>query len=348
MLYEHLAGWQNGAFMITISVCLIVRNEEAVLARCLDSLKIIADEIIVVDTGSTDNTKKVAKQYTEKVFDFTWIDDFAAARNFSFSKASKDYIYSADADEIIDEPNRERFLSLKQFLLPEIEIVQMYYTNQLQHNTTYNYDKELRPKLYKRLREFVWIDPLHESVRQEPVIYNSEVEIIHMPAENHAKRDFMTFQRAISQQGNLSVKLRGMYARELFVAGEDADFLDAEEFFLFLSEQSGCSEEELKTAHCILARAARLRKDTDAFFKSVLKLFALGEPPSEICHELGLYYMVKEDLEEAILWFYNAAYETKPDLNLKYQGEFPLTMIAECYRKLGREEDAKAYEDIIS
>jgi glycerol-3-phosphate acyltransferase PlsX len=60
------------------------------------------DEIIIVDTGSTDNTKEIASKYTDKIYDFEWTYDFAAARNYAFSKATKDYIYTADADEVID------------------------------------------------------------------------------------------------------------------------------------------------------------------------------------------------------------------------------------------------------
>lgn len=153
--------------MITISLCMIVKNEERVLARCLDSIKELMDEIIIVDTGSSDRTKEIAKKYTDKVYDFFWQDDFSSARNFSFSKANMEYIYVADADEVMDEENRERFRQLKEVLLPEIDIVQMYYCNQLQYNTTYNFDKEYRPKLYKRIREFRWYDPIHESVRLE-------------------------------------------------------------------------------------------------------------------------------------------------------------------------------------
>lgn len=87
--------------MVSISLCMIVKNEEAILERCLDSLEGLMDEIIIVDTGSTDNTKQVALKYTDKVYDFSWCDDFAAARNFSFSKATKEYIYAPDADEEI-------------------------------------------------------------------------------------------------------------------------------------------------------------------------------------------------------------------------------------------------------
>ena len=111
---------------MTISVCMIVKNEELNLSGCLDCLTSIADEIIIVDTGSTDRTKEIALQYTNKVYDFEWIDDFSAARNFAFSKASMDYIYSADADERLNKENQAKFFQLKEILLPEIEIVQMY------------------------------------------------------------------------------------------------------------------------------------------------------------------------------------------------------------------------------
>ena len=118
--------------MITISLCMIVKNEEEVLERCLNSLKGLMDEIIIVDTGSTDSTKEIAARYTDKIYDFSWCDDFAAARNFSFSKATQEYIYAPDADEVLDDTNRRRFMMLKAALLPEIEIVQMKYINPTQ------------------------------------------------------------------------------------------------------------------------------------------------------------------------------------------------------------------------
>ena len=68
---------------ITISACMIVKNEEEVLARCLDCVKQFADEIIIVDTGSTDRTKEIAQNYTSHVYDFPGLMISAAARNFS-------------------------------------------------------------------------------------------------------------------------------------------------------------------------------------------------------------------------------------------------------------------------
>ena len=77
--------------MATISLCMILKNEEKVLARCLDSISELVDEIIIVDTGSIDHTKEIASNYTSHIYSFPWCDDFSAARNYAFSKASMDY-----------------------------------------------------------------------------------------------------------------------------------------------------------------------------------------------------------------------------------------------------------------
>ena len=76
--------------MTTVSLCMIVRNEEKVLARCLDSVRGIADEICITDTGSTDKTREIARKYGT-VQAFPWCDDFSAARNFSCAQARMDY-----------------------------------------------------------------------------------------------------------------------------------------------------------------------------------------------------------------------------------------------------------------
>lgn len=331
--------------MITISCCLIVKNEERVLARCLDCIRRIADEIIVVDTGSSDKTIDIAKRYTSKIYEFPWVDDFSKARNFSFSKATMEYIYVADADEVIQEEEIKRFLALKETLSNEVEIVQMYYANQLEFNTTYNFDKEYRPKLYKRLREFVWVDPLHESVRLEPMIYDSDIVITHKPLSGHAKRDFDIFRRAIQRGDVLSHKLIGMYARELWIAGEDQDFMDAYPYFLKLLEES-FHEDLYRQCQCVVARAARIAGDSEVFFQVSLKNVALDHTSAEVCFELGEYYLSKENLKEASIWFYNAAFETVADLNLRYHGDYPRQKLSECYERLNNTEEAKAYQQL--
>ena len=331
--------------MPTITACLIVKNEESTLERCLSSLINIVDEIIIIDTGSIDNTLQIAKTYTDKIYNFTWSHDFAAARNYSFSKATMDYIYVADADEVIDKENQKKFLELKQALLPEVEIVQMKYANQLQYNTTYNYDVEYRPKLYKRLRCFNWVDPVHESVALEPMVYDSDIEILHLPESSHAPRDFGIYQKVIKSGDILSKKLQSMYARELFIAGAAEDFLEAEEYFEQLSEESITSG-ELKKIQCVLARCGRLNKNMSQLFKHSLKNVAGEKPSAEVCYEVGEYFYELEDYKEATIWFYNAAYETESELNIHYSGDYSLKRLSECYEQLGNKEQAEIYLEL--
>lgn len=318
--------------MITISLCMIVKNEEKNLERCLKSYAPLMDEIIVVDTGSTDKTKEIASRFTDKIYDFKWVDDFSAARNFSFEKATCDYIFSADADEVLDEENREQFAILKQVLNEEIEIVQMYYGNQFQNGTIYNYDCELRPKLFKRLRNFTWIESIHETVRTLPVVFDSDIVITHMPEESHTKRDLAAFERMVKRGDRISARLHNIYAKELFVSGDEADFEKAIPFFedSFLDETR--ADDEKLEAVCVLAKAYRILKRDAKFLKYVFSEIGIC---AEICYEIGQYFYDNGEYQDAMHWF-TVATNTQPLLNLKYGEEFPKQGIENCRVKLGK------------
>ncbi len=98
--------------MPTLSLCMIVKNEEAFLEQCLLSVQGLVDEIVIVDTGSTDRTKEIALKYTAKVYDFQWCDDFAAARNESLKYATGDWILVLDADESLAKMDLNNIQSL--------------------------------------------------------------------------------------------------------------------------------------------------------------------------------------------------------------------------------------------
>jgi glycosyltransferase involved in cell wall biosynthesis len=323
---------------------MIVKNEEQILGRCLKSLQGIVDEMIVVDTGSTDRTKEVAMECGAKVYDFEWTGDFSEARNYSFSLAKCDYIYTADADEELDEDNRQRFLKLKEDIEElDIDIVQMYYANQLAYRTVYNFDRELRPKLFRRVRTFRWEDPIHEQVALDPVICNSDIEIIHRPRENHAQRDLAAFRKAVNEGRSISKRLHSMYVRELFMAGNDEDFRLAKPFFEITVNDTNRSLDEVKEASCVLAHVAVIDNDAEALLKYTLK-DVVTDMSSEMCYELGDFYYKKNDLDEAIVWYYNAAYECQSIIDIKKSLELPRLALAKCYRDMGNEEQARDYE----
>lgn len=328
--------------MITISLCMIVKNEEKILDRCLRTVADLVDEIVIVDTGSTDKTKEIVARYTDRIYDFQWIDDFSAARNFAFSKATMDYIYTADADEVLDEENRQRFRLLKENLLPEIEIVQMKYGNQLQFGTVYNFDEEYRPKLFKRKRDFVWEAPIHETVRLMPIVYDSDIVVTHLPESSHAKRDLQTFYKHCTKGYQLPKRLHDLYARELFLVGDAEDLAQAKDIFEASAMDVERDSEEVVQACCVVARAARLQKDTVTFFKYATKVLAMEEN-SEICCELGHFYEEMADYNEAVIWYYNAVYETQPIMKLACGGSEGLEGLIRCYKALCCEEQVKLY-----
>ena len=330
--------------MATISVCMIVKNEEKVLARCLDSLSGLWEELIIVDTGSTDRTKQIAKKYTDKVYDFTWTGNFSDARNYSFSKAGCDYIYSADADEVLDEENRERFLRLKEALSAdsEIEIVQMYYGNQLSQNSIYNFDKEYRPKLYKRLRKFMWQEPIHEAVRLDPVVYDSDIVIWHKPHGQHGARDLAYFEKMLENSEKLSIRIQDIYLRELYFVGEMHNLKKGHEYLVEISENESPESDVFQKAIAILCKEARMNGKASDFLKYSLKGVA-SQGSSELCMELGHYFYEREEWAEAAIWYYNAAYETPCQMSLKAATTEPLMQLVSCYEKLNIPEMAEEY-----
>ena len=89
--------------MIHLSLAMIVRNEENHLRGCLDSIREVVDEIVIVDTGSTDSTIEIAQEYNATIYSFEWINDFSAARNYALSKCTGEWILTLDADERLDE-----------------------------------------------------------------------------------------------------------------------------------------------------------------------------------------------------------------------------------------------------
>lgn len=334
--------------MITISLCMIVKNEELVLERCLESLTGLMDEIIIVDTGSTDRTKEIAKRYTRQVYDYAWEDDFSKARNYALSFATCDYIYVADADEVLDEENRQKFLQVKEVLLPEIEIVQMLYSGQFESNTVYNFDEEYRPKLFKRVREFQFRNPVHETLRTEPVVYDSDIRIFHKPHGIHTERDFHIFLKQYGKDtpATIPLALLRMYAKELYISGKDEDFTRAIPVCEKVLGKETCTPEELQYVSCILARAYRAQKKEGKFFQYAMKV-VLTENCSEICMELGTYYEDREDLSEAQVWYYNAAFETEPICDIRMGKEYPLRALCRVAERSGMPELAKQYRGQI-
>lgn len=173
---------------VTISLCMIVKNEANTPARCLDSIQDLVDEIIIVDTGSTDETKAIAQRYTPKVFSFEWRDDFSAARNFSFQQATMNYILWLDADDVLLEEDREKFRRLKLTLDPSVDSVTMLY--HVSFDEEGNVTESLRRiRLVKRDKGFQWMGAVHEVLIVEGNNFNSNISVTHQKPLDRYERD---------------------------------------------------------------------------------------------------------------------------------------------------------------
>lgn len=206
--------------MATISLCLIVKNEEQNLDHCLSSIEGIPDEIIIVDTGSTDRTKEIAAKWTQHIYDFEWIDDFSAARNESFKYATKDYILWLDADDILTPEDKVKLEHLKNTLTEEVDAVSMNYEIP-QDNSRKFISNTTRLRLLKRTKGFIWKGIVHEDITTEDSYHliKSDITVTHTktgsaPDATPSRRNLDIYERHLARGYSFNVSDMLNYARE--------------------------------------------------------------------------------------------------------------------------------------
>ena len=333
--------------MITISLCMIAKNEEEVLARCLDSVKDVVDEIIIVDTGSTDGTKDIALRYTDKVFDFEWIDDFSAARNYAYEKAAMDYQMWLDADDVLPEEEAEKLKRLKETLNPNIDMVAMKYITHFDGNGV-PIHVSTRERLMKRERGFRFTDPIHEFIALSPNTYYSDIVIHHrqLPKEGRSDRNLHVYDALEAKGAEFTPRQTYYYAREL---KDHAQWAKSIYYFeRFLDSGMGWSEDNIAACHA-LSICYNALGQRDKIRQILAKSFIYDAPRAEICSELGYYYKRERDYKTALKWFRLAASLDETDSTgfiLKdYWGYIPNIEACVCAFELGDYEGARQYNE---
>lgn len=150
--------------MIPISACIITKNEAEKLEKCLAALSHYPFELIVVDTGSTDHSKETAHKYTDKVYDFAWIKDFSAARNFAAECASHDFIFSIDTDEIVtslDWEELQRAMEQYPQSVGQVKLLDYY-----ESGSGIQCMNVMLERLYNRIC-YHFEEPIHEQLRPD-------------------------------------------------------------------------------------------------------------------------------------------------------------------------------------
>lgn len=164
---------------MTVSVALIVKNEERSLARCLDSFAAAVDEVVVVDTGSTDATKEIARRYTNRLYDFEWRQDFAAARQYAFDRATSEWVVWVDADDVLRHAERIRPL----VAAAAADVDGFHWPYEYEHDDWGNpVCKFWRERCVRNNGAFRWAGRVHEVlIEQRPcrMVRSSEVVVEH-------------------------------------------------------------------------------------------------------------------------------------------------------------------------
>lgn len=293
---------KGGMNMITISLCMIVKNEEEVIGRCLASVKDIVDEINIVDTGSTDQTKEIVKQYTNRLFDFKWIDDFAAARNYSFEQATKEYILWLDADDVFTDDDRDKLMQLKKSLDHSYDAISMKYHLAFDENGNVTYLLR-RYRLVNRKKQFKWIGQVHEFLAVEGNLLDSDVAVSHLPLSHDSNRNLSIYQKMIDDGKQLSPRDTFYFANELM---DHAKYDDAITYYeLFLQSNQGWIEDNIRACFKLADCYYELGNNHQTLL-STLRTLSYDIPRPEACCRIGYYFMEQNKNIEAIYWYKEA------------------------------------------
>ena len=331
--------------MNTLSVCLIVKDEADVLSRCLTCVKGFADEIIIVDTGSSDDTVAISKNYTDNVYFFKWCDDFSAARNFSFSKATADYIMWLDADDIITIENAKKISDLKE--RNDFDVAMLGYAAAFDEygNPSFLYCRE---RIFRRSRNFIWQGAVHEVIEPSGVVIHSDACIYHKKnKQNSPMRNLRIYQKMLSEGATLNPREKFYYGRELYFNNMLTECIAVLGEFL---QGEGWSENKVEACRTLYYAYNRLGRNKEAL-KSLACGFLFSFPHAEDCCILAQHFEAKNDIRSAIYW-YERALTTDENvknggfINTNFQGFIPAIRLCVLYDKLGDEQSAYKYNEI--
>ena len=325
-----------------LSLCMIVKNEEEHLEQCLLSIKEAADEIIILDTGSTDGTKKIAARYTPHVHDYVWQDDFAAARNASFALATRPFILWLDADDVIDPPEMEKLMKLKEALHEGVDAVMMPYHYAFSSDGKPSLVFE-RERIVRREAGFAFAGVVHEAMAVSGHIVHADIAIRHTGrhGEGSNRRNLSIYEAAIRAGRKLEARDQYYYARELQSAGRYALAVQAYDAFLGMEGWRVNQEEAWRERGQCLMHLGEYAKARQSCFASLQD----GEPRAETLCILGESFLKEGQLRAAAAWYRAALLCRMPEDRRSFvypeaYGYVPLMQLCVILSQLGEEEEA--------
>ncbi len=303
--------------MISISLCMVVKNNEDTLNESLKSCKGIIDEIIIVDLGSTDKTIDIAKTFTDNFYEFDPNETELNAKNFACRIATCDYIFWLNPQDIIYEEARKEINKLKSTLSPNFDYLTMNY------NTRPSNHREIR--LFKKTPNFDWNNLYNNKEKINKEIIDTDITI---HKKNQNLDPVKTFQEA-------------------------NDLYENNQFFQALTKYKSLLENndidiEYKIYICgILSDYYLSHNKMEKALKFILKSFEYSTPRAEFCCRLGFYFFIENKIKQAKYWYKLATNLEKPEdkygfLDDAYWTWSPYMQLSMCY--IRQEDYERAYK----
>ncbi|MDE6690783.1 MAG: glycosyltransferase family 2 protein [Clostridia bacterium] len=329
---------------MTLSVCMIVKDEEATLARCIECAAPFADEIIVVDTGSTDGTVQIARSLDAKVFFFEWCDDFSAARNFSFSKAECDLVMWLDADDVITPENAQKIADLKE--RDDFDVAFLKYAAAFDGDTpTFVYYRE---RIFRRSSNFRWQGFVHEVITPAGRQVYSDACVYHKKVKSgNPRRNLAIYQSRIAAGCKLDERGVFYYGRELFFNNLLCESIAVLTDYL---KGGGWVENKIEACRTLYRAYGKLGREEEAV-SALLQAFSYAAPRAEDCCYLAEYFERKNQIGAAIYWYERAlSSEERAEnggfVNVDFLVFIPAIRLCVLHDKLGNYELANRYNEI--
>ena len=334
---------------VSLSLCMIVKDEAKTLWRCLNSVKSFISEIIIVDTGSKDETKEIASNFNAKIYDFKWINDFSAARNFAFSKATSDYIMWLDGDDYINDDNIIKIKLLLENMDDCYDYVSAEYI--LARNDYGKVTTSLRRnRIVKRNRRFIWIGNVHEYLEVYGKGLEGNFAIEHGKIKEYTDRNLQIFKDMEKNNKKFTPRDMYYYANELF---DNKYYNEAiNKYRKFIDSKQGWIE-DVKSAYLRIINSLNIIDNKDKIPDIAFESFKIDTPTAEIACNLGNYYMEKKSFKQAAFW-YRAALDSRPDSynmaisNSGYYTWIPSLQLCVCYYNLGKIKCAYFFNELAA
>lgn len=317
-----------------LSVCFIMKNEEKNAARILKKVQKFADEIIVVDTGSNDKTKEIAGKFTNFIYDYVWHNDFAAARNYAFSKTTGDYLAWFDADDDIPDQTIDEINKIKNAPLADV-----YY---LKYEYAASGTKPLltfyRERIIKNCSAAKFKGKVHEAIEPFGKVEYVNACVKHLKTENRGKRNLNVYLAALKSGEKLTL-------RDVYYMGKEyyynKMFKSAQKLlkkFVFNAKNG-----ELNVKDALLTLYKCDEKHNAKYLFEALEKF--GADAETLCNA-GDYFRKKGDLKSAVVFYESALNCDKPVFTNEFVYEiyydyYPLTWLTSVYYELKQIEKAK-------